>query len=320
MTNFKNVWNHWALKSFMTLIGILGFVMKLTNVFAQTKTIILVSTIALSIAIAYIFILFLHWGGTQILFQLAKHISKNMDINQQSLGSQTVGDETHYLYQAKRYGIGYRKFDVQCIIDMDGSANVIREVELEAFSEISELDTFINIPEAGSDGRGRDIKIGNITSLDGRKLSLKVQERKPGRMNAKIRIAPPLTSGETLAYRIHDFYLPPGMFSIDLSKEELQKRENPDSDYFGWHVNRPTQNFKIQVFFPQGKQPDIYQGEVRYASSAGNPSTNHQYEEQKQLDRPDLNWNIDRHVLSLAVKYPLSGLIYILGWKPLIKD
>ena len=228
-------------------------------------------------------------------------------------------EQRHYIYQAKRYGIGYRKFEVQCIIDNDGSAKVIREVEIEAFSDISELDTIINIPEDAPNGKTREIKIGDIETHDNRNLSLEIIDSKPGRMTAKILITPPLTYGDQLHYRIHDYYLPAGLFSIDLSQEKIKKRKNP-IDYFGWHINRPTRSFSLQVHFPPYKHPSANWGEVRYASSAGNTSDEYQRNEQKSLKKPHFSQNGSRQILNLEVEYPLSGLIYVLGWKPLSSD
>lgn len=130
-----------------------------------------------------------------------------------------IKEEINYRYQARRYGIGYTRFDVQCVIADDGSATVIRDVAIKAFSEISELDTFINIPEEDPNQDPREIKIGKIETKNNRDLKLRVIESRPGRMSAKIEISPPLKNGEQLEYTIYDYYLPRGLFGIDITQK-----------------------------------------------------------------------------------------------------
>jgi len=70
---------------------------------------------------------------------------------------------------------------------------------------------------------------------------------------------------------VYDYYLPPGLFGINLTKDEIDRRESSD-DYFGWHIERPTKNFIIQVQFPKDIRPKEYWGEVKYAAAAGETS------------------------------------------------
>jgi hypothetical protein len=113
--------------------------------------------------------------------------------------------------------------------------------------------------------------------------------------------------------------VPAGAFAIDLTKEELMKRETPD-DYFGWNINRPTQKLALHVYFPEDTKPQVYGILVRYASASGFPADRPQYEEQRNLDRPIMTGpEGDRFVLKLKVEYPMIGLIYILYWRPVEK-
>ncbi|NUM43631.1 MAG: hypothetical protein HUU38_02910 [Anaerolineales bacterium] len=228
-------------------------------------------------------------------------------------------NEIDYKYQAKRYGMGYDKFEVQCIIDQDGSAKVIRDVTIEAYAQLSKLDTFIRIPESDPEGKLRSIKIGHIESKDKKyQLSLKTIENKPGSTFAEIIFFPPLKSGETLQYTLYDFYLEKGLFGIDLNPDEISRRKD-STDYFGWHINRPTRKFTLQIYFPPERIPQQFHPYVRYAKAAGNPSDQIPSEEEKKLKTPTLSRVGDRYVLTLQIDYPLSGLIYMLEWNPVSK-
>ena len=227
-------------------------------------------------------------------------------------------DEINFEYLARRYGFGYRKLSLQCIIDKDGSAQVIRDVEIEAYSTVSEVDTIINIPEKDPDGYVREIEPGEIETDDYHDLKLTVIRSTAGHMSAKIEINPPLITGEKLQYRVFDYYLPKGLYAIDLTPEQHSKREN-QNDYFGWHINRPTEKFAVRVLFPFKNCPTKYWAEVKYAASAGISSDQVPVEEKKRIKKPEKVRGGAQDSISFTVYYPLSGLIYILGWKPKLK-
>jgi hypothetical protein len=232
------------------------------------------------------------------------------------LKTENVAEE-NYKYQAKRYGMGYVHSGIECYINNDGSAKVYREVHIEAHSEISEIDTYINIPEEDPLGINRYIEAGEIECLDDHEVNLIPIDNKPGRLLAKIVITPPLKSEDTLKYKILQMKLPQRLFGIDISPEELILR-NP-IDYFGWHIDRPTKYLSLDVYFPTGKRPTGYAGEVVYAASAGVPTEKVQYEEQKKLMSPNFSRVAERGVLKMVVDYPLSGLIYRIRWNPFLK-
>ena len=239
--------------------------------------------------------------------------------NLETSSEQDKEGEKTYQYLAKRIGFGYRKLHVQCIIEPDGSAKVFRDVEIEAFSSVSEFDTFIILPEENKETSSKDIEPGNIKSGDSHSLSLSVIKQEPGRMIAKIQISPPLKTGEWLKYRIFDFFLPPKLYAINISSEDYEKRE-VQIDYFGWHINRPTKEFILEVQFPSGSSPSDYHLQVRYAASAGVPTEEVPDQEQRKLLKPELHYVEDRVVMVSKIDYPLHGLIYMLGWLPKLKD
>jgi len=321
-------------RRFALILGFIGTILKFLDTYFST-TITTITTIALIIIGIYL--------GAVILRILSNWIIQKINLKfrefQASLGSELINvlrsefsnqeksklilpfdDELDYEYQAKRYGMGYSSFEVQCVIEPDGSAKVIREVTIEAYSELSSLDTFIRIAEKDPDGKSRDVEIGQIETKDkDRQLTLKPITSQQGRTLAKIDIYPPLKSGETLHYIISDFHLPKGLFGINLSREEISKRENP-IDYFGWHINRPTRKFVMQIYFPTGGQPVGFRSEVRYTKAAGDISDQKPIEEEKKLKKPVFSRSGDRYVLNSQIDYPLSGLIYMVGWNPISKN
>jgi len=227
-------------------------------------------------------------------------------------------NETSYKYLAERSGMGYDRLEVDCTIGPDGSALVRRKVTLEAYSEIGELDAFLLIPESQPPGEeARKITAVGISSLSpGWSVSLADTFEALGSLYTVIKVAPPLSEGQSITYQMTEM-LPPGLYAIGFTKEELAARKTP-YDYFGWNINRPTRKLSLRVWFPEAVKPNVYSGEVRYASAApGFPSERLQHEEQKRLERPSLiGPEGGRYFLKLDVDYPMIGLIYILRWQP----
>ena len=229
-----------------------------------------------------------------------------------------IDAEETYRHLAQRYGMGYNQLEIHCTITPDGSALVQRKMTLEAYSEIGELDAFLLIPEPQSPGEeARKITAIDISSLNpGWNVSLADTFEALGSLYTVIRISPPLSEGQSIAYQLTEM-LPSGLYAIGFTKEELAARKTP-YDYFGWNINRPTRKLSLRVWFPEAVKPNVYSGEVRYASAApGFPSERLQHEEQKRLERPSLiGPEGGRYFLKLDVDYPMIGLIYILRWQP----
>lgn len=231
--------------------------------------------------------------------------------------------EQAYNYFATRYGVGYDLLEIECFINEDGSATVKRKVTLVSFSEIDKLDTYLLIPEKSPGGEPRDIALGNIKSLTSKTSITRGAIREEfGRLSVEITISPALSSGISAAYEMTE-RLPPNLFAVRATRDEIIKRETP-YDYFGWNVNRPTRKLSLRVYFPGFPypiKPDIYGAEVRYASASGFPANRIQHEEQKNLQGPILaEPEGDRHYLNLEVEYPMIGLVYVLRWQPIEKN
>ncbi len=225
--------------------------------------------------------------------------------------------EEAYKYLAERYGIGYDQLAVACTVHSDGSAEVRRRVEVKAYSEIRQLDTFLLIPESPPPGEKWTIDPLQVRSLS---PDYNVSRRtfgQQGRLSALIMISPQLGAGEQFTYELTE-QLPASLYAIDLAEEKLAERKT-SYDYFGWSINRPTRKLSLKVYFPEEVKPEVYGFEVRYASAApGIPSESFHLEERKRFARPNLiGPQGGRYVLTLEVDHPMIGLIYILRWQPL---
>lgn len=218
---------------------------------------------------------------------------------------------------AKRYGIGYRDLRVECIIDSDGSAKIIRRVIVDAYSKLSTLDTFLLIPESRYGAPAWDLRVQDADSVNS-KRTVQAEERaiEPGKLSLLLTISPELNAGEALEYRLTET-ISAGLFAIGLTPEQLTQRLSP-LDYFGWHINRPTKRLEMRVIFPPGHAlPSTFDHEVRYASASALPSVRRQDEEYKRIGAPyPGEANDGRKTLELVVDYPMAGLIYMMSWKP----
>lgn len=254
----------------------------------------------------------------QLLHRLSLEVARNLPPEPSPTIVHTVSPaEQAYAYFASRYGIGYDLIQVQWTIDRDGSATLRRIIEIEAFSKIENLDTYLLIPESSQE---RQIDFVSVDSLtEGRTVTLSDIKKELGRLSALTTISPPLNRGEKIRYSMKE-KLPKGLYAIDMTAAELAKRR-ADYDYSGWNINRPTRKISLQVEFPPYFKPNIFSSEVRYASASGFASVRTHYEEE-QNSTPTLTLGPtgDRFLLKLEVDYPMLGLIYILRWRPIPRD
>jgi len=225
--------------------------------------------------------------------------------------------EAVYRYMARRYGVGYRRADIAVEIKDDGSGTYTRVIDLQAFSEIADLDTFLVIGEPSPPGESRIMDLIDVVSLSsGRDVSKKSKVSKDGTLSVLAAFAPQLDPGDSVAYRMSEA-LPAGLFAVNLTGEQLAQRATP-YDYFGFTINRPTRSMSLRVMFPQGMRPLSYRVEVKRASAApGIPSPEIQVEEQRQLRKEPLRRAPDgRWELTLDVDCPMTGLVYLWRWEP----
>ncbi len=220
--------------------------------------------------------------------------------------------EKAYTYSAARYGMGYDTLRLRLTIREDGSAEVYRYVDVEAYSQIDSLDTYLLKNDEDEDDKGSskiELKGAKSLSLD-RVIRIEDKRDAMSRLSSMMIISPQLSYGDRLTYEMRE-EAPPGLFAVD--RETLQKREDPH-DYFGWNINRPTRRLILEVYFPKDCIWDKYESEVRYADVGGYPSPNLQLAEKRRLQEPKVAFANQYPVLRLEVEYPMTGLIYILRW------
>jgi hypothetical protein len=229
--------------------------------------------------------------------------------------------EVIYFCMSQSYGVGYDEMRVSCNISSDGSAIVQRTVRVKAYSHIGELDTFLLTPEPEPPNTPRrDFGFLAIRSLTKeREVDLVRPKDQPGSRSCIVRISEPLEKGQELTYELVE-KVPSGLYAMNLTEEVLRSRTTP-YDYFGWNINRPTAKLSLDVSFPSNIKPEVYDREVRFAStSPGLPSETRQLEQEGSLDRPDLlNPKRDNWQLRLEIDYPMIGLIYVVRWQPIPK-
>jgi hypothetical protein len=228
-------------------------------------------------------------------------------------------DNLMYEYLARRYGFGYRLLSTNCRIQKDGSAEVIRDVIIEAHTQVKEVDTFITIPEEYPDKPPREIGEGTIRSMDPEyDLKINTLEKHSQRIYARIEIDPPLEPEKQLNYQIQDLTLT-GLYSIGQSAEEIAGRKNT-SDYWAWHITRPTKKLILRVEFPFGWLPEEYKLVTRYPMQPGLPNEYLLPLEQTDPNRTTVNVDKTGDVLTAEIDFPLFNLIYMLIWTPKVRE
>lgn len=240
-------------------------------------------------------------------------------LNPRSSEDREAQDEQIYQYLAERYGLGYLLHSTKCTIAYDGSAQVIRNVTVEAYSEVSSIDSFIRIPEEGPDGVPTKIAPGNLKSFDYHKLDWKPVERIAGKFRAKITIEPPLQPGETLKYQILESKLPTGLYAIDKTQAEIEARENP-IDYWGWQITRPTKRLVLEVVFPFGSRPANCEIGVYHAISPGVADEHYPPKALLDIQNAEVTINDFDDSFYKEFDYPVFNMIYSLRWKPKAKE
>jgi len=255
-----------------------------------------------------------------LYFLIVRVLPSSLPLRHRADDLVTVRPAAVYRYLANRYGIGYAQLRVELTIAPDGSGMVRRTVDVDAYSEIGRLDTFLVIPETPPPGQTWEPELLAIRSLTpGWNAGMERSRAEGGMQSVVLTIAPKLAPGDHVTYVV-DQRLPAGLYAVDLTADQMSRRKQT-FDYFGWAINRPTRSFSLLVYFPVGYKPESYDFSVWYASSApGIPSELTQYEEQKSLKRPSLlGPEGGRYCLALEVDTPMLGLIYDLRWEPISK-
>lgn len=239
------------------------------------------------------------------------------------VSSSSVDDSQVFPIISERYGIGYLSMDIDCVINVDGSATVERRIELIAQSDILFLDTFLLIPTE-KDGSWDIKRINVFSTRPEREITIDSENPEPNVKSTRLVFSPPLRPGEQAGYKLQE-RLPDSFYTFANSQVELKEIRNPDAffglnDYFGWHINRPTQKFRLRVYFPEGWKTRFVESKVIYATASAFPIPSEQRDENRRLKFDHIRPEIGRHFIELSVDYPMIGLIYVASWEPVFSE
>lgn len=215
--------------------------------------------------------------------------------------------EPVYIHEARRMGVGHGSATFECEIDEVGFAQVTREIEVEAFSEVGSLDTFLIFPEGSKFDNTVDTPGFSLKSVDslqkGRSIKYDLKPSEKAIQVCELSFSPSLLERQQTKYKMVEAS---GMKCFDLTKEE----------YFGWAVSRPTRKLMLSVTLPTGMKPEEVKVEVKRSRQSGFPDAPLVKSEIERLTNPKQRTLPSRQVeLSLEIPYPMIGLQYMIRWR-----
>jgi hypothetical protein len=212
------------------------------------------------------------------------------------------------VFNSRSYGRAYEELIAHCTIRKDGSAAFRREVELVAYSAITNIDVYMQLPEGPPSGGGQ-LELAKVESLTRhRRIIAEPNTTSSGHMNLKMQFSPGLESGHHVRYQVAE-ESPPGLYAIT-GREE---RKMP-YDYFAWDITIPTKSLEMKVFFPEGVRPHDFEPDVWHALGQGQSTYDLEYSRVKGslIDRQEGAF----YTLVFTVTHPILGLTYVIRWTP----
>lgn len=224
-------------------------------------------------------------------------------------GEEQDSDEKLYDYWAKRLGYGFESLKVECSIEAGGVVGVTREVTVTARDEVREIATILPIPEIPTEGNSSSVSPPHATSLtpDWNVSLIPTYDRdKPEISSALLTLAPELMAGKTMRCQLVHAY------KTNWPPLSMAKAGKFAYDYFCWNIDQyATKQLSLRVYFPYGHAEPSYFGREVLSIGSDRPQT----EEQKRLDVCKLTFEGGRYLLSLDIKYPMPGLLYVIKWR-----
>ncbi len=332
---------------FVTIIGALAAILQIISLSIDSDSIITTSLARISFAIIFILSLlyFLRCSLPRLLpSAINKAIKKsifliNQDeelveefiklrklVKDKAITKERNTDFSKTIFETngKKYGIGYPGMDITWTIKDDGSAILHRRIHLIAYSRVSELDTFLSAPDQPTE----NIKyLRVISETPGIKVTKNQESKIAGRNSIMLTITPALKEGQELIYSMFET-LPQNFYTI-LSGNSNGQVTTIDSflpgDYIGWSINRPTKLLKLKVVFPPDcSEPHNYASHVHFAVDTGDFGIRKNDNELNRIGEPKMNGPIididgEHFELSIDVKYPATGLVYLMNWEHPVK-
>ncbi|MCO5182575.1 MAG: hypothetical protein M9965_01400 [Anaerolineae bacterium] len=234
--------------------------------------------------------------------------------------------EPVYQYLARRFGVGHNSASFTCEIDDKGHSIVSRRLEVEAFSEIETLDSFLMFPEGNEDREDSSLDFVQLSTLDkdwriiepeeGDTPLIKTKSIRPESQGLLIEIdfTTTLRFGDYVRYLLIEKSTIP---VFELGHTQKQNERPINYEYFGWAISRPTRQLQLKVIFPLIEEPIIFRKEVRRSTTSGFKSPPIQHAELLYIPEPTYEKTRDGRIeLSLSIMYPVMGLTYMIKWQP----
>lgn len=219
-----------------------------------------------------------------------------------------VNGEVAYVFNSRLYGRAYEELKAHCTIRGDGSAAFRREVELVAYSPISDIDVYMLLPEAPQNGEDR-LRLAKVESLTPfMRIAEEPKRLSSGQIYLRMHFSPTLGPGQHVRYQVME-ESSPGLYAIT----GLEERKMP-YDYFAWDITIPTKALEVKVLFPEGVHPQKFEPDVWHALGQGQSTHNQEYERVKSLLIEQREGVF--YTLVFEVPHPILGLTYVIRWVP----
>ena len=219
-----------------------------------------------------------------------------------------------YRYLAERFGVGHRNVTFECEINADGTGTVRRTIQVEAFSQISSLGSFLLFPEATSAEDGKSLTVLAVQSRDPEyEITYRPVQEDPSRLSIDLTFKPALENGARVTYTMTEATLEP-VFPM---RREEGAGDEENRGYFGWTVYRPTRNLTVRVVLPHAFRVERKWLDIQRASTYGLPVEHIEQREWRNLAQlGDELLEDGRRALTLHAEYPVHGFVYLLNWLP----
>lgn len=230
-----------------------------------------------------------------------------------------VNEDQRYRETIQQYGLGYENVSVVCAINEHGGAKVKYRIRATAYRDISQLESYLEIPEELPSSNQRDVietTEAEITRRadygSERNFFHKTTDVKERMVSSFIDLDPIVPAGTEVESTFY-FTLPDGLYSIN-EPREIYNQRSTQYDYFGWNIRFPTKKLEIEIEFPNSFEPTAPRADVCFSQPtlSGKPPRRRLQEQYSKLRQP--RHQEGRHRLTLDVDFPLVGLVYFVTW------
>lgn len=225
-------------------------------------------------------------------------------------------EEEAYRYLSLQYGWGYKSIQVTGSIDRDGGMRLRRNVTVQAFMQLTELEQSLHVRPNPTD-QGSTLQNVQVFDPTNRARLYEVYPLPDGWVG-KVKFDPGLRADEHFPYTLQED-IPAGTYRLDVPPIEMAEAVDK-YDWLGWRIDRPMQRLSLQVIFPKGYTPheDGYALRVYYQPLPSDTDKGRQHADEQArshvlLAKDDSSGEAK---LLLTVDSPILGLLYMIRWNP----